>query len=327
MAVVDAHTHIHDVDWIPANVRLAWARQAAGRSVRRRDPADILPRVMRGQSDPDAALTIAAFDRAGVDAGVVPMVDWSMVVDPPGGHVPMGEQHALMADLASARAGRIWWLAGIDPRRPDAEADLDAAVGAAGCVGLKLYPAHGWVLDDPTHDWLLAAAFERDLPVMVHTSPLGGDPLVTPLSRPSAVIGSVARRPTMTWVFGHAGFEAWWLEACDLAAGWQNVYLDLSMWQKLARRDVGELRRRVAVLRERVGAHRLLWGSDTLRGSVTDPDGAQLAWWLDCFRSLAEPAGGSPPVLSAEELELAVGGNAERLYRLSPAATQVREHE
>lgn len=315
MQIVDAHAHIMDRAWIPDPVLRAWARQAVGRRPDPRPYDEILSRVMVGQSDPDGAFTLAAFERAGVAAGVFPFVDWSVI----GGGDPespgMAEILGHVETVAARHPGIFWYLAGIDPRRPGAK-DTLGVLDEPHCVGLKLYPAAGWDITDEEHQWLIEAAVVRDVPIMVHTSPLGGDPLVTPLSRPAALVSSVARYPSATWVFAHAGFEAWWLEAVDLAQGWQSTVLDISMWQRVAFRDYGEFRRRMTVVIERLGAHRVLFGSDILRGERTDPDGTELARWVDCMVALGEPFQGADPVCSAEQLALIMGENARRVYRL-----------
>lgn len=315
MLIVDAHAHILDRSWIPDAVRRAWARQASGRRLESRPFEEVLSRVMAGHSDPSGALTVAAFDRAGVSSGVFPFVDWSMIGRADPADLGMDEILRRVAEVADRHPGVFWYLAGVDPRRPDAKETL-ATLDERHCVGLKLYPAAGWDIADDAHQWLLEAALERDVPVMVHTSPLGGDPLVTPLSRPAALVASIARRPSLTWVFAHAGFEAWWLEAVDLAQGWQGTVLDISMWQRLAFRDYAEFRRRMALLVDRLGAHRVLFGSDIIRGDRCDPDGAELRDWIDHMLALGEPYEGARPVCSSEELALMMGENASRIYRL-----------
>lgn len=315
MDVVDAHAHIMDRAWIPEPVLRAWARQAGGRRLNPRPFEEILSRVMVGQSDPDGIRTMAAFQHAGVDAGVFPFVDWSVIG---GGDPEAPRMDAILRHVESVAArhpGVFWYLAGIDPRRPDAK-DTLTALDQPHCVGVKLYPAAGWDITDERHQWLIAAAAARDVPMMVHTSPLGGDPLVTPLSRPAALMSTIARYPRATWVFAHAGFEAWWLEAVDLAQGWQRTVLDISMWQRVAFRDYAEFRRRMAVLIGRLGAHRVLFGSDILRGERTDPDGAELAQWVDRMLALGEPFQGADPICSNEQLALMMGENARRVYAL-----------
>lgn len=314
--VVDAHLHILDRTWIPEGVRRAWARQAAGRRLPARDPAELYAQVSAGQSDPDGSLTIAAFDRVGIAAGVIPIVDWTVVGAPSSEHLTIRELHAVHEKLEARWPGRLYHCAGLDPRHPDAADILDTALAAEGCIGAKLYPAAGWTAADPAHDWVYERLLAETYPAVVHTSPLGGDPLITPNSRPAALAPVLARFPELPLVFAHAGAEAWWHEALDIAHGWRRTYLEVSLWQRVAFRDYREFRSRMALLVSQLGAHRILFGSDIIRGPRSDPEGHELQAWLDRFRGLAEPFEGTPPIVSNEQLDLMLGQNARRVYGL-----------
>lgn len=312
--IIDGHLHVLDRTWVPKGVRSAWARQASGRRFPERDPKDIEPHVMTQQSDPTARLTIAAFDKCGVAGGVIPNVDWTLVSGRDKADMPIDEVHENLDRIFRETDGRLIYCAGIDPRHADARERVERMQALEGCVGFKLYPATGWQLNDSNHDWLLNFADAKSVPLVVHTSPLGGDPLVTPNSRPAAIAPSLARFPNTTWIFAHAGFEAWWLEAIDIAAGWRSVYLDISLWQMLAERDYKEFRNRMRLMAQRVGAHRIIFGSDIIRGPGEDESGEKLLKWIEIACSLAVPFEGDLPVLSNSELELFMAGNAIRAY-------------
>lgn len=316
MRIIDGHIHVLDRQWVPAAMRSAWARQAAGRRLPERDPAAIEPGVMVRQSDPTGKMTVAAFDRVGVELGVIPVVDWTLVGGGTPGDLPIGRLHQHHEELVHAWPGRFVFCAGLDPRHPDAPEAARADLERPGCVGFKLYPAAGWSVDDPAHAWVFELAAACSAPLVVHTSPLGGDPLVTPNSRPAALAGVMARHPEVTWVFAHAGFEAWWAEAVDIASGWRRTFLDISLWQRAADRDYAAFRRRVAAAVAGVGAHRVIFGSDIIRGPGQDPDGDDLARWVDQCSALAEPFNGTPPVLSGEQLEQVLSGSAVAAYSI-----------
>ncbi|MEI5674705.1 MULTISPECIES: amidohydrolase family protein [unclassified Nocardioides] len=318
--VIDAHMHVWDASWLPEGLRQAWARQGAGRRLPERCPNEVFGHVAVGQSDPDAALTIAAFDRAGVAAGLVPVVDWTIVGRPTGTHLPIAELNARYEELSTKHQDRLYFCAGLDPRHPDARALFEAAVAHPHCRGLKLYPAAGWDLRDPAHAWLFEELLARDLPAVVHTSPLGGDPLQVIRCRPAEVAALTASYPGLRVVYAHAGLEGWWSEAVDCATGWQHAYLELSLWQRVALQDYDEFRRRVRRMREQVGAHRLVFGSDIIRGPRHDPAGDELVQWISMVRDLAAPYAGSAAVLSDEELGLFLAGNAVRLFDLKEHA-------
>ncbi len=316
MTVVDAHMHVLDSSWIPEGVRAAWARQAAGRRHPEREPADLLNRVMSGNSDPTGERTVRAFDRAGVDCGVMATVDWTIVGAPSDGHLDIRELHRRSHALGERWPGRLFHLAGIDPRHTDSLDIVHSALESSWCVGLKLYPGAGWALDDLDYGWVFELALELDLPVQVHTSPLGGDPLDTVLNRPTKLGTVLSRYPDLQMVFGHSGFEAWWLEAIDIAAGWRRTYLEISLWDDLARRDYSEFRKRIGLMLHRVGAHRVIFGSDIIRGDRSDPEGDELAQWVEMIHGLAVPFKGEAPVASLEEVDMVLGESARIAYRL-----------
>lgn len=314
MRIIDAHVHLLDPSWIPECVRAGWARQASNRRFPERDAAELLPRVMTAQADPDGALTLAAFDRFGVEAGIIAVIDWTKM-GRNGEHRPIRELNEGYSRLGQACAGRLLHLAGVDPRHDDAAAILAEALAAPHCVGLKLYPAAGWDIDDPANEWLFAELLDRQMPALFHTSPMGGDPLDTPRSRPSALAPLLVKFPTLQVVFGHAGFEAWWLEALDIAHGWQRTYLEVSLWQDLADRDYDEFRKRMSLMIGRLGSHRIIFGSDSMRGHGADADGTALGRWIDRFVGLAERYRGGAAVVDADGLEQMLAGNAGRVYR------------
>ena len=121
MRIIDAHLHVLDRDWVPAGIRRAWARQASGRRHPMVDPELIEPRVMVNQSDPTATITMDVFDRLGVGAGVIPVVDWTVVGGRSVGDLTIEQLHERYDDLAAASTGwRLLYCAGVDPRHDHA---------------------------------------------------------------------------------------------------------------------------------------------------------------------------------------------------------------
>ncbi|MFM8867576.1 MAG: amidohydrolase family protein [Ilumatobacteraceae bacterium] len=316
LRLIDAHLHVMDREWIPGGVRTAWARQAMGRRFPERRLEDLEPKVMTKQSDPTAGLTVAAFDKCGVAGGMVPSVDWTLATPRQAGDLTVDEMLWHYDRLFKETNHRLAYCAGIDPRHPDARERAERMTKVEGCVGFKLYPAAGWSMDDPAHGWLPGFCEEREVPMVIHTAAMGGDPLVTPNSRPSALVGQMAKHPNATWVFAHAGFEAWWLEAIDLAWGWRSAYLEISLWQMCADRDYDEFRNRMKVMVQKLGTHRVIFGSDIIRGPGEDEDGSRLQRWIDQVVGLSESWNGGPPIVDEDDLRLIMADNASRVYGL-----------
>ena len=84
---------------------------------------------------------------------------------------------------------------------------------------------------------------------------------------------------------------------------------------------------RVRLAQERVGAHRLLFGSDIIRGPGEDPNGAELQRWIEQFCGLGEAFDGEPPVMSDEQLHLSMATAAAELYRVDMEPAAADEHK
>jgi len=69
-------------------------------------------------------------------------------------------------------------------------------------------------------------------------------------------------------------------------------------------------------MREQVGAHRLLWGSDYMRGFDTDAS----VRWAQMFRDLPAVAREHGFLFNDDEVELMIDANSRRLFGLTAAA-------
>lgn len=92
-----------------------------------------------------------------------------------------------------------------------------------------------------------------------------------------------------------------------------NVHLELSLWQHWA--SVDDLVRTFVWIRDRIGIDRLLFGSDMTNVEVS----MTLKEWVDVIRMLPEWAKQLGFRLIPDEIDLVLGGNAERIYRIPPA--------
>jgi uncharacterized protein len=78
-------------------------------------------------------------------------------------------QHEELLALASAAAPHVIPFCAVDPRRPDLLASVRALV-QAGCCGIKLYPALGFLPTDDRLREVYAFAQDADVPVITHCS-------------------------------------------------------------------------------------------------------------------------------------------------------------
>jgi predicted TIM-barrel fold metal-dependent hydrolase len=313
MHVIDAHIHVWHPDLVPEPLRRTWARHAANRSIPARDEDQILPRVTAGIADPEGVYVRTALSQAGVAAAIVVGVDFAIAA---------GREATVTNGGAIARLGQLTggqpalsFVAGVDPRRPDAASTLSRALDEHGAVGLKLYPPAGFSPGDARCIALCGIARERDVPVLVHTGTAPGG-LDSRLGWPGHMADVQQAYPDLKLVLCHAGYPAWFDDAVAFAMSHPRTYLELSRWQGLAASAWPLFRERMTYARALLGAGRIVFASDLSCGqSGVEQQARRLNRWIDQMVSLGEGS-----LFSTEELELIMGGNAAQLFGLD--ATQ-----
>jgi predicted TIM-barrel fold metal-dependent hydrolase len=312
--VVDAHLHLYDTGfWAPRwfdNVAYRWACTPP----EDRDPAVIRPRIEPGMADPDGDQMVAHLDAARVDLGIVLALDWELGMRQKPA-VTIEEIHQRYAQVVKRHGGRLIAFAGIDPQRPDAVSLLEWTVRELGMRGLKLYPPTGFY----PYDERVYPLYERcdawRIPVVCHTG--STIPLLRPrFGNPVFLQDVQADFPKMTLWLAHAGGKWWWQEAVGVVANSAHSYLELSNWEDVAYDDEAAFVKQLGRARDRVGAHRILFGSDHFSGArFRGRD--QLVKWVDWFRELPDRGKRHGVTFTAEETELMLGGNAARCLGLA----------
>ena len=312
--IIDAHMHIHDPSFIPAPMRMAYARSAAYGRLPFRDPEELFPRVTKAIADPEGTYTIAEMDRHGVDI-MVPMIVDHAIVTGEEAPVPFPKVVEHYAELMRRYEGRLYAFIGVDPRREGGLELFERAVTEWNFKGLKLYPANGYYPHDPICYPFYEKCVELNVPVASHTSPASA-PAVSRFTRP-VELGDLHRDfPDLTVIYAHAGHGPWWEEAAYMVRGQPHAVLDLSQWPGDARRDLGEFIRKLGRIRDIAGVHRILWASDFGFGPKTSGDRSPLPHWLNTFKQLPEIAPQYGVTFTQEEVDLMLGGNAKRVLNL-----------
>lgn len=308
-------------DWLPGFERAdpgqmsntgTWARE-----VRWYDDLEGAPSRFRGAIadcwDPRGEKTLARMDEAGVDISVMMPMDHGYRVHDEG-VIPIREKNRLCAELTRRHAGRLYSFCGVDPRRPDALDILRQGVEEFGLVGLKLYPTTGFYPDDDVCVPLYRFCAERGLPVLLHQGHSAAS-LKSKYGHPMHADAVAADFPDLAIILGHGGrIETWGQEAISVAIYKTNVHLDISLWQHWL--SVDGFVEKFAFLRDRVGLDRVLFASDMTNIEVS----LTLKAYVDLIRSLPEWAKQKNMRLPQEEIDLVLGGNAVRIYRLPVAA-------
>ena len=311
--LVDCHMHIRDDAWNPQSLRAgmdaSWAKQVRWFEPPESDP-DYVQASVAGASDPNGDKAVSWMDEAGVDVSVMMPMDHGVTLGDEG-VIPIAEKNRLCAAAADRHWGRLFTFCGVDPRRPDALEILKTSVDEWGAIGLKLYPTNGFYPDDEDVVYpLLRFLRERDLPVLLHQGHSAGKHK-SKYGHPIYVDSAAADFPELRFVLGHsARFETWAHEAISVAIYKTNVYLDMSLWQHWISPD--ELVRKIVWMRDRVGADRILFGSDMAGIEVS----LTLKEWVDQFRMLGEWAKQLGYRIPQEEIDQILGENTRRIYRL-----------
>jgi predicted TIM-barrel fold metal-dependent hydrolase len=316
--VIDAHVHAFDRGFFPPGFTRATAVRWR-HAVWPPRPADALSpdAVEAGFVDPDGHLLVEDLDAAGIDAAVLMMLDHGVGF---GEEAPVARETILAyyAGLTARYPGRLSFFVGVDPRRPDAAAFVRRAA-ALGARGLKLYPPDGYSCDDPAAVALCRLCADLGLAVMFHTAFVGW-PFEGHKAHPAALTAVQKAVPDLVLFVGHAGYPFWGPEAAAVVAAHPTSYLEISQWQELADRDPAALVRTLAEFRDRVGAHRIVFGSDHCSGPRFSGTRSRLNAWVRFVATLPEKAARYGRRFTAEEVALILGGNMARILGLTAAA-------
>jgi uncharacterized protein len=308
--IIDAHVHvIGDGHWPPAwwdYVARTWAEAEDGRR-----PEMVRDRIEKGLIDQDGDRMVADMNEAGVDWVVNLAMDWGPDYPPPAS-VDEIEAHAVSVTARHPR--RIIPFAGIDPRRERAAERLERWITEDGIRGLKLYPPCGWWPADDGAMALYDVCDRHGVPVLFHT----GDPL--PLldgeyARPRHLLPVVEAFPDLKVWIGHAGAPDGWHEAVKVAEASNAAKLELSVWLWATKAhtsthdDERRLARLVGEARDRLGAERILFGTDHVSGSK-ERGNSFLKKVTDMFRRLPQTAAEVDVEINQTEMDLIMGVNA-----------------
>jgi predicted TIM-barrel fold metal-dependent hydrolase len=312
--IIDMHIHIWRPEYIPLPIRWAFAEQAAFKRLPFRNPADILPKVTRGVSDPDGIYTIRDMDRAGIDAAVCLSVDFGVLAgqEP---EVSIDQIHEHYSQLQRKYSGRLYAFASVDPRRKNGMEIFERAVDELGLRGLKLYTPCGFYPYDEACKPFYRKCLDAGLPVVFHTA-VSGYPFLGWFANPLHICQVQREYPQLTIILAHAGYRAWWEEAVVVARDHPNTYLELSQWGEYALNNPEDFIKKLAYMRDSVGAHRILFATDYMAGPAITEEKSIWPRWVQFFKNLPTTASKYGFKFTEEEVNLILGGNAQRILKI-----------
>ena len=252
--IIDNHVHLLSgrpgKEYEPPNYRWSqafrWAYGAPNKPPYERDPMDIYVRQEERVADPDGTATIAAMDRAGVDAAVLIHADFGPSHG--GGEgMTLEEMHQSYTDLQNKYPGRLYAFAGPDVRRPGSLDLVEKAFRDWDTKGLKVFPELGYFVNDPILYPFYLKCLEYKKPIAICTN------FESPFARarfndPLYVTDVVADFPDLDVIIFHAGypFEHWFEITVATARFALNTYLGFDAWLHPGRRSEEEMVKRLA---------------------------------------------------------------------------------
>jgi predicted TIM-barrel fold metal-dependent hydrolase len=317
--IIDIHTHFWGKGYIPSAFHMttaeAWASQAPDR-----DPRMIFPKIEKGLIDLDGKLFIDNMDRARVDASFIMAADFGVHWCGEEPSTPLEEQLQNYAALMEKYPGRIYAFAFADPRRRDAIDLFERAVVEWGFKGCGEFTCKGLSVADDAVQPLLKKCVELDVPILVHTRATSGteaqsDFTEKNVSHPDYILTVRRKYPDLKVIISHVGYPVWWERSAYIASKHANCYLDISNWDRDTS-DPETLIPKLAAMRDMAGADRMCFGTDQNSGKRHCGENSVLARWISFIRKLPEIAPEYGYRFSQEEIDLILGGSAQKLFDL-----------
>jgi len=310
--IIDAHYHLAAREWYSEG----WWQTVNGMYINgmrnlgiEMPPEMVMETMIPALWDPEGEALINDMETNGIDKTVLlPMDFWLMYGEP---EVSLEGQLKAFSDLQSKHPDKIIAYATVDARRPNAADFLVHAIKEWGLKGLNLYPQTGFFMNDAVTYKVLEKAYELGLPVTCHTGQFGAVPLRAKYGDPIHLDDVTQEFPNMIITAGHMAFG--WHEQLFYTAGLRyNIMTDISAWQDVAHANYLKFCKVLRHALDRLGPHRVLFGTDNPYVSALMSTRA----YADIIRDLPQKA---PEGITFTEAEVnaILGENAARILSLS----------
>ena len=307
--IIEAHCHLADKTWEPP-----WFWDALDTFLVRRHGLRIeeMAELRRRSWDPSGDIMVNTMNKAGVDKAIVCVADHGLVDSREDAATPIEEINRRTAEMTKRHPGRLYFAAGVDPRRKNALEIVETAVREWGAVSLKLHPATGWYPNDRMVYPLYEKCVELGIPVNFHTGPWYY-PLRSKYSHPMYLDDVAVDFPELTIHCTHSG-DLLFMEMIGLAKVYTNIILDLAAWQgwlRASRPTVISFYKTMRFMIDIVGP-RLMFASDW-GGLIED---AAYCGWVKAFTLIPDWVNEAGIEFTKEELDDYLYENALRLLKL-----------
>lgn len=321
--IVDIHTHVFAPGYMPKKFFMPAAMRLA-ESEEGSSPEMILPHLVAGFDDPDGKEFMDNIKAAGIDVCFATMLDFGITcAEEP--QVPIEKQLIENAELQKKFQNKLYWFAHIDPRRENAISLLNQAYKELGFLGYGEFDLLDLCLEDDVFQPIFKMCSDIDVPVFIHTrcgagigGILGENDFTTDNPRhPERVSWLLKTYPELKVIMGHAGYPIWWENVAQVVSQSDRGYLEISNWDlELHSQGEAALISKLAYWRDTVGTERIFFGSDYVSGSLGQGRVIPLSDWVNFFKHLPAKAAEYGYKFTNEEVDLILGDNASRLFRL-----------
>ncbi len=303
--IIDAHVHLTVPGFVKGKFLVFNARGAAYRYnklFKANMTVDEYIDSIKGRADPDCSKLIATMDEAGIDVSVIFGVDWAYArTGEP--RVSNREQNRFHAEMAKKWKGRFIALAALDPRRPDVMDQAKEAIEEWGMKGFKLHPSAGFFPNDPVCFPLCEKCEAWKLPIVFHS---GGGEGNWVCGQPMYIATAASQYPEVKMVMAHAGAESW-PTAVAAAASLPNVYLDISVQQRVYRKNPKKFYQWLREIIDEADPWKVLFASDAPLPNIWVPH-------VEWVKAIKEPNTDVP--FSREELDIVMGKAAQAVFNI-----------
>jgi uncharacterized protein len=301
--IIDAHCHVFDKNWYPL-----WFQNILNSFLSRRFglPPESMADLRQKSLDSSGDIFVNNMDKAGVDKAIVCISDLGLTASPNEFVIPIEEVNRLASAMVKRHPDRLYFAAGVDPRRKNAEKIAETAIKELGATSLKLHPATGWYPNDKAVYPIYKICLEFGVPVNFHTGPFYY-PTRSKYCHPMHLEDVAVDFPDLTIHCTHTG-DLLFMDMIALAKVYRNMILDLAAWQgwlKGSRSTAVSFYRIMRFIMDVVGP-RFVFASDW-SGLVND---APYCEWVKAFTEIPDWVKEAGIEFSPKEIEGYLGKNA-----------------
>ncbi len=309
--IVDIHTHLFGMGWIPKEffygVARFMTREFAKQGIHESNE-EIGKTIMEGSDDPEAESLLAEMDESGIDKSVLLPIDFGLAMGDP--EVPIEEVNKKYSEVAQKHPDRLIAFAGVDPRRKNGLDLFKKCVEEWGMKGLKLHPTTGFYPNQKEVYPFLEKASQWKVPVLIHSGSMM-IPLRSKYSQAVYFDDLGADFPDLPVIAAHSPGSFGYGQMISVMHTKLNILSDISAWQLTATKNYPFFCRGLRDLMDFAEPERILFGSDSpsFRSIMSNED------WVQLIKDLPKNAP-EGITFKEEEITALLGGNAQKLLGL-----------